>query len=151
MRAGKRPHSKEVKMSVEYNKDASIPVPRKYLDFQGFWEGADQGKLMLQKCGDCGEFRHIPKPMCPECHSVEKEWTQVSGKGTVYSWVTYNESPHPAFKAPYSVVLVELEEGMRIVSNLVDVKSDEIEIGMPVEVTFDEVAEGVTLPKFKKA
>ena len=138
-------------MSVEYNKGESIPVPRKYLDFQGFWEGADQGKLVLQKCADCGEWCQIPKPMCPKCHSVEKEWTQVSGKGFVYSWVTYHESPHPAFKAPYSVVLVELEEGMRIVSNLVDVKPDEIEIGMPVKVTFDEVAEGVTLPKFKKA
>jgi uncharacterized OB-fold protein len=74
----------------------------------------------------------------------------VSGKGVVYSWVTYNESPHPAFKVPYSVVLVELEEGMRIVSNLVDVNPDEIKIGMPVEVTFDKITEEVTLPKFKK-
>jgi uncharacterized OB-fold protein len=138
-------------MSVEYNKGETIPVPRKYLDFEGFWTGADQGKLVLQKCSDCGEWCHIPKPMCPNCHSVEKEWVPVSGKGTVYSWVTYNESPHPAFKVPYSVVLVELSEGMRIISNLVDVDPDEIEIGMPVEVTFDEITEGVTLPKFKKA
>jgi len=137
-------------MSVEYNKGESIPVPRKYLDFEGFWTGADQGKLVLQKCADCGEWRHIPKPMCPKCHSVEKEWVPVSGKGVVYSWVTYHESPHPAFKTPYSVVLVELEEGMRIVSNLVDVTPDEIEIGMPVEVTFDKITEEVALPKFKK-
>ncbi len=74
----------------------------------------------------------------------------VSGKGIVYSWVTYHESPHPAFKAPYSVVLVELEEGMRIVSNLVDVTPDEIEIGMEVSVVFDAVTEEMTLPKFKK-
>jgi uncharacterized OB-fold protein len=138
-------------MSVEYNKGETIPVPRKYFDFEGFWQGVDQGKLVLQKCSDCGEWCHIPKPMCPNCHSVEKEWVPVSGKGTVYSWVTYNESPHPAFKVPYSVVLVELSEGMRIISNLVDVDPDEIEIGMPVEVTFDEITEGVTLPKFKKA
>ena len=137
-------------MSLEYNKGESIPVPRKYLDFEGFWTGVDQGKLLLQKCADCGEWRHIPKPMCPKCHSVEKEWVPVSGKGVVYSWVTYKESPHPAFKTPYSVVLVELEEGMRIVSNLVDVKPDEIAIGMPVEVTFDKITEEVTLPKFKK-
>jgi uncharacterized OB-fold protein len=138
-------------MSVEYNKGESIPVPRKYLDFQGFWQGADEGKLVLQKCGGCGTWCHIPQPMCPKCHSVEKGWAPVSGKGVVYSWVTYHESPHPAFKVPYSVVLVELEEGVRIVSNLVDVKPDEIEIGMPVEVTFDQITEGVTLPKFKRA
>ncbi len=138
-------------MSLGYNKDVSIPVPRKYLDHQGFWQGVDQGKLVLQKCGECGEWCHLPRPMCPKCHSVEKQWAQVSGRGVVYSWVTYHESPHPAFKAPYSVVLVELEEGMRIVSNLVDVKANEIEVGMPVEVTFEEIKEGVILPKFKKA
>jgi len=138
-------------MSVEYNKGESIPVPRKYLDFEGFWQGADQGNLVLQKCVDCGAWCHTPKPMCPNCHSVEKEWVPVSGKGVVYSWVTYQESPHPAFKAPYSVVLVELEEGMRIVSNLVDVKPDDIKIGMAVEVTFDKITDEVTLPKFKRA
>jgi uncharacterized protein len=138
-------------MSVEYNAAEPIPVPRKYLDFLGFWQGADEGKLVLQKCGGCGAWCHIPQPMCPQCHSVERRWAEVSGRGRVYSWVTYHESPHPAFKAPYSVVLVELEEGMRIVSNLVDVRPDEIEIGMPVEVTFDKVAEGVVLPKFKRA
>jgi len=88
--------------------------------------------------------------MCPQCNSVEKEWAAVSGKGIVYSWVTYHESPHPAFKAPYSVVLVELEEGMRLVSNLVDVPHDEIEFGMKVEVTFDKITDDITLPKFKK-
>ena len=137
-------------MSVEYNDYGSMPVPRKYLDFQGFWNGVDQEKLVLQKCGDCGEFCHIPQPICPKCHSVEKQWVEVSGKGKVYSWVTYHESRHPAFKAPYSVVLVELEEGMRIVSNMVGVKPEEIEIGMPVKVTFDKITEGLTLPKFKK-
>ena len=74
-----------------------------------------------------------------------------SGKGTVYSWVTYRESPHPAFRAPYSVVLVEMEEGVRLVSNMVDARPEEISIGMPVEVVFDDVAEGLTLPKFRKA
>jgi hypothetical protein len=64
--------------------------------------------------------------------------------------VTYLKSPHPAFKAPYSVVLVELNEGVRLVSNMVGVKPDEIFIGMPVEVVFDDISEGLTLPKFRK-
>ena len=88
--------------------------------------------------------------MCPKCQSIEQEWIPAAGKGKVYSWVTYQESPHPAFKAPYTVVLVELDEGVRIVSNMVDVKPDELQIDMPVEVTFDKVAEDITLPKFKK-
>ena len=68
----------------------------------------------------------------------------------MHSWVTYRESPHPGFKAPYSVVLVELEEGMRLISNMVDVGPEDVTIGMSVEVTFDDVAEGLTLPKFRK-
>jgi uncharacterized OB-fold protein len=68
----------------------------------------------------------------------------------VHSWVTYRESPHPAFKAPYSVVLVELEEGVRLISNMIDTGPEEISIGMPVEVVFDDVAEELTLPKFRK-
>jgi uncharacterized OB-fold protein len=89
--------------------------------------------------------------MCPRCRSLEREWSPATGKGTVYSWVTYREAPHPGFKAPYSVVLVELEEGVRLVSNLVDVGPEEIAIGMPVEVVFDQVNEETFLPKFRKA
>ena len=89
--------------------------------------------------------------MCPKCRSLEKEWSPSSGKGTIHSWVTYQEAPHPGFKAPYSVVLVELEEGVRLVSNLVDVKPEEITMGMPVEVVFDQVTEEMVLPKFRKA
>jgi uncharacterized OB-fold protein len=138
-------------MSVEYNKDNPIPVPTRHIDHEGFWKGVDDNQLALQKCGDCGAWCHLPQPMCPECLSLEKTWEPVSGKGTVYSWVTYQKSPNPSFKAPYSVVLVELEEGLRMVSNLVDVQPDEIEIGMKVEVTFDKVTDEITLPKFKKA
>jgi len=75
---------------------------------------------------------------------------RAAGSGYTYSFVTYRESPHPAFKAPYSVVLVEMEEGVRLVSNMVDIEPNEISIGMPVEAVFDEVAEDITLPKFRK-
>ncbi len=68
----------------------------------------------------------------------------------MYSWVTYRNSPHLSFKAPYSVVLVELDEGMRLVSNMTGVKPEEIYIGMPVEVVFDDISENLTLPKFRK-
>ncbi len=137
-------------MQAQQNNDGTIPVPIKYLDYQGYWDSIDNGKLALQKCGKCNEWCHVPQPICPNCQSLDRKWEAVSGKGTVYSWVTYNESSNPAFKAPYSVVLVELAEGLRLISNLVDVKPDEIEIGMKVEVVYEKVSDELTLPKFKK-
>ncbi|TET13496.1 MAG: Zn-ribbon domain-containing OB-fold protein [Dehalococcoidia bacterium] len=120
-------------------------------DNMGFWEGIKRHELVFQRCQECGTWLHPPRPVCPKCRSLEKEWAHSTGKGTVYSWVTYLESPHPSFKAPYSVVLVEMEEGVRLVSNMVDIRPQEISIGMPVEVVFDDIAEGLTLPKFRKA
>jgi len=114
-----------------------------------FWEGVKRHELVLQRCKDCGKFLHLPRPMCPKCRSLETEWVPSSGKGHIYSWVTYRKSPHPAFQAPYSVVLVELEEGVRLVSNMTDCTPEEIHIGMPVEVVFEDLAEDLTLPKFK--
>ena len=137
-------------MSVQYDLEHPIPVPPMIWENIGFWEGVKEHKLVFQRCRDCGTWVHPPRPTCPKCHSFEKEWAPSSGRGIVHSWVTYRESPHPGFKAPYSVVLVELEEGMRLISNMVDVGPEDVTIGMSVEVTFDDVAEGLTLPKFRK-
>ena len=137
-------------MSIHYDAAHPVPMPPILWDNMGFWEGVNRRELVFQKCKQCGTWLHPPRPACPACHSFEKEWVPSSGKGTVYSLVTYLESPHPSFKAPYSVVLVEMEEGVRIVSNMVDVAPGDISIGMPVEVVFDEVAEGLVLPKFRK-
>lgn len=142
-------------MTVEYNSEQRIPHPALwgvlYRSSGPFWESIKNKKLSMQRCKGCGAWLNPPRPMCPKCRSTEQEWVAVKGKGTVYSHVTYQDSPHPAFKAPYSVVLVELEEGPRIISNMVDSKTEEITIGMPVEVVFEEVADDLTLPKFKKA
>ncbi len=128
------------------------PIPGPDLDSEPFWEGTKQHKLLIQKCGDCGELRHPPQPACPSCHSLNSEWQEASGKGTVYSYVIQQHPTHPFFRnVPYNVVLVELEEGTRFVSNLVDVEPDQIEIGMPVEVFFDDVDPEATLPKFRVA
>lgn len=138
-------------MSVHYDPDHPIPVPPEIWENIGFWDGVKEHKLVFQKCRQCGRWVHPPRPTCPKCGSFEKEWAPSSGKGMVYSWVTYLDSPHQGFKAPYSVVLVEMEEGVRLISNMVDTGPDEISIGMPVEVVFDDVSEGLTLPKFRKA
>jgi len=137
-------------MSMQYDTGHPVPMPPILWDNMGFWEGIKRHELVFQKCKECGTWLHPPRPVCPNCRSFEKEWARSTGKGTIHSWVTYLESPHPSFKAPYSVVLVELDEGVRLVSNMVDIKPEEISIGMPVEVVFDDIAEGLTLPKFRK-
>jgi hypothetical protein len=137
-------------MTIQYNPEQPIPMPAIMWDNQGFWEGVKRHELVFQKCKGCGVLIHPPRPVCPKCRSVEKEWAPSKGRGKVHSWVTYLESPHPSFKAPYAVVLVELDEGVRIISNMVDVKPEEIETGMLVEVVFDDISEELTLPKFKK-
>lgn len=137
-------------MSMKDDAKHHIPMPPMLWDNMGFWEGIKGHELVFQKCKQCDAWAHPPRPMCPRCRSLEKEWSPSTGKGIICSWVTYRQSLHPGFKVPYSVVLVELEEGVRVVSNMVDVKPEEIYIGMPVEVVFEDVAEDLTLPKFKK-
>jgi uncharacterized OB-fold protein len=82
---------------------------------------------------------------------MDSEWVAVSGEGTISSWVTYAESPHPAFGSPHTVVLVELAEGPRVVSNVVGVAPGELEVGLPVRVVFDDVDDELTLYKFERA
>ena len=137
-------------MDTGLENNGQPPVPTKYLDYMGFWEGLDEEKLNIQKCGSCGTFCHPPQPICPDCRTIDRTWEAVSGKGRVYSWVTYQDSPHPGFKAPYTVVLVELDEGVRMVSRMVDVNPDDIETGMTVRVTFQKVTDEMVLPLFKK-
>ena len=113
-----------------------------------FWEGTAQGELRIQKCNSCGHLRHPPRPMCPVCRSVDRGWTTMSGKGTIWSYVV----PHPPLLAPYSdlapynVIVVELEENpnLRFVGNLVsgpdgalnEIDPHSIVIGEPVKVLF---------------
>jgi len=137
-------------MSVDYDAGHPIPAPTVHPDNQGFWDGVMRQELVIQRCGSCGAWAHPPRPMCPECRSPKREWSRAKGKGTVVSFVTYRQSVHPGFKVPYSVVLVELEEGVRLVSNLQGVKPEEIRIGMPVEAVFERINEEVVLPKFRK-
>jgi uncharacterized OB-fold protein len=90
--------------------------------------------------------------MCPDCYCFDMEWPQVSGKGKIYTWVVDHRGFHPAFKdeVPYAVVIVELNEGVRMVSRMVDTKPEELKFGLPVEVVFDDVTDEITLPMFKR-
>lgn len=142
-------------MTVRYDPDHQVPHPALwgvlYRSSTPFWDAVKGHELKLQRCAECKHWLAPPRPMCPACQSRESEWVPVSGRGTVHSFVTYRESPHPAFVAPYSVVLVELEEGVRLVSNPDGIEPDELEIGMPVEIVFGDVDDALTLFKFKRA
>jgi uncharacterized OB-fold protein len=128
-----------------------LPVPEP--DNQPFWDALRAGELRIQRCVDCDTLQHPPQPICPRCPDSPQEWALMSGRGEVYSYVVTHQPTNPAFrdKTPFATVIVELAEGPRLVSNLVDVAPDAIEIGMPVEVVFHPVTEEITLPLFRRA
>ena len=137
-------------------KDYSKPVPRIRELTEGFWQGCNKHELRVQQCKHCGVFRFPPQAMCAQCHSTDTQWTRVSGKGSIYSYImpsrtSPGELPAKGFDYPYVVALIELADagGVRMASNIVDCAAQDVEIGMPVEVVFDDVSDEITLPKFR--
>ena len=114
-------------------------------DTQFFWDGLRGGRLLIQRCAQCGRLRHPPRPMCPSCNSLDKDAIEASGRGRVYSFVMPQHPPDPFIVGRYIVALVELEEGVRIVSNLRDVDLGDVTIGMAVEVAFETFDADVVL------
>lgn len=131
--------------------ELSKPVPSVTPQMAPFFEGARQGQLMVQRCGECGMMRFPAQELCANCLSSRAGWVEVSGRGEVYSFNVMHQVYHPGFAAevPYAVVVVKLEEGPKLVSNLVGVKPHEIKCGMPVDVVFEKLNDQVTLPKFR--
>jgi uncharacterized OB-fold protein len=125
------------------------PRPAQTRDNAFFWQGVAEGRLLIQRCDGCGRLRHPPGPMCPSCHSLEWSAREASGRGRVYSFVVAHHPPIPPFEYPNLIALIELEEGTRLVSNLVGVDPSEAEIGMPVEVVFEAVDPELVLPLFQ--
>ena len=135
----------------QYNK----PVPTPQPESEFYWEKAKGHQLWLRKCNDCQNAYFYPRDICPKCFSRNTTWVQSSGKGTLYTFAIVHRAPSPAFRddAPYVVAMVDLEEGARMPTNLVGVEPDpsKIKVGMPVEVTFEDITETISLPKFKPA
>ncbi len=118
-----------------------------------FYAWCKQGELRFQRCADCGAWRHVPREMCARCGSWQWEWTRSSGRGTVFTWTVVSVALHPAFadEVPLAPAVIEMEEGVRLLSQVVDCPPEELEIGLPVEVVFDELTPEVTLPRFRRA
>jgi uncharacterized protein len=129
----------------------TVPTPVPNPDNAGFWDACRQGELRLQRCTQCGGWRHHPRPMCPECGSLSYEWAKASGRGIVHTFTIVHRPTLPAFedRLPYNVIAVRLDEGVFMVSNLVDCPPEELCIGLAVEVVFEPLSEEITLPKFR--
>jgi len=118
-------------------------------DDEFFWSGVKEGRLLVRKCAGCQRLQHPPSPMCPACGSLEWDVQELSGRGSLHSWIL---SRHPTAPDDMTriVALVELDEGVRLVSNLSEVDAADVENGMLLEVVFDEI-DGVVLPQFRAA
>ncbi len=134
---------------MSYNK----PLPELDDINRPFWEAAHQGRLCLQKCSDCDHVRYPVSHVCPNCLSYDSEWTEVSGKGEVYSYIVFHQKYNAAFEGdlPYNVALIQLDEGPRMISNVTGVANDAVKVGDRVQVTFDRVTDEISIPRFTPA
>lgn len=133
-----------------YAKPVPVPDP----DTEPFWDGCRRGKLLLQRCSGCSQYRFPPAGDCPHCGSGRASWVESSGRGTVFSWiVVVHPVPREIYGAdvPYVVALVELDEGTRIATNIVGCAPERVHAGMPVVVSFERVSDELVLPKFRPA
>lgn len=138
-------------MSEPIAKSVAKPLPKPAPESLPYWQAAAQHRLELPQCDSCAKHWHPPSRSCPHCLSDKFHWSQVSGRGKVFSFVIYDRVYHPAFatEVPYVVGLVELEEGPRILSNIIGIAPEEVGCEMKVQVVFDDVAADVSVPKFK--
>lgn len=132
--------------------EALKPLPSPDIDSKPFWDSCKEHAMALQRCASCKRFRYPPRSLCPYCHSVEAAWRAISGRGRVYVSLVMCRSYGPAWNrdVPYNISMIELEEGVRIWSNVIDCSPDEVKIGDLVTITYDDVTEAVTLPKFHR-
>ncbi|WP_370248200.1 Zn-ribbon domain-containing OB-fold protein [Nocardioides sp.] len=116
-----------------------------------FWEGTLAGELRLQRCNACEALRHPPGPACPECGALDRGHVVASGRGTVFSYVIHRHPPVPGKELPILLAVIDLDEGLRMVGEIVDLPEEELEIGLRVQVDFAPVDDELSLPIWRKA
>ena len=127
---------------------ADRPVPHPTELSAPHWDGARAGRLMVQRCEACRRYVFTPRHVCPGCLGDTLAWVESSGLGQVYSYTVIHRPPHPAFQPPYCAAIVELDEGWRMVTNIVGLAPEAVRVGLAVQVDFLEVGEAV-LPVFR--
>ena len=135
---------------MELQKPAKpLPIPTE--DSREYWEGCRRHELLVQSCNSCGKPQFYPRALCSHCFSTDLGWIQATGRGTVYSFTTVYRAPSPAFtsEVPYVIALIDLDEGVRMMSRLVDCDPEAVKVGGSVEVTFRDESPEISLPMFK--
>lgn len=129
------------------------PAPGFDWETRFYWEGCGRGELWLQRCRGCGTLRHRPRALCPKCLSDDTEYVRASGRGTVHTFTVTHQNHAPAFRAacPYVLAYVELEEGPRLLTNVVGCEPADVRIGLPVVVDFTEPEGEIAVPRFRPA
>ncbi len=127
-----------------------LPEPDAFTE--PYWQAAGEGRLLLRHCGDCGRTHHYPREFCPACWSESVEWVEASGRATLYTWSVIHRNDLPPFgtRTPYTAAVVDLAEGPRMMTEVVECAQEDLAIGMDLEVTFRE-AEGFQVAVFRPA
>ena len=128
-----------------------LPTPEG--DTLEFWEAAKAERLLIKRCEDCGAFSYYPRPFCPSCWSERVVWHEASGKATLYTWSVIYNNDQPPFRerVPYVAAVVDLEEGPRMMTNVVDTPFEDLSVGMALTVTFMPISDDYTIPVFVPA
>ena len=127
-----------------------ITRPMVNRDSRFFWDGTAVGELRIQRCNACGELRFPPGPACRGCEAYDQGHVVAAGTGTVFSYVVHRHPPVPGKELPIVLALIDLDEGVRMVGEVVDVPDDEIEIGQRVRVDFHRIDDELTLPVWRR-
>ena len=129
------------------------PVPRPTTETRPFWDGCRRGELLIQTCADCGHRQFYPRAYCMRCTGEHLAWTRATGRGSVHSFTVVHRAPTAAFKddVPYVVAIIDLDEGVRMLSTVVGCTPDQVSFGMQVTVVFEALDDDVALPKFQPA
>jgi uncharacterized OB-fold protein len=130
--------------------EASLPAPVANADSLPYWNAARERRLLIRRCKDCAQLHFMPRHLCPACWSDRLEWVDAKGTGTVHSYTIVRRAPLPAFapRVPYVVALIELDEGPRMMANVLGAEALGIRIGSRVTVTFEDRGGGAALPQF---
>jgi uncharacterized OB-fold protein len=131
----------------------TVPVPLPSPESEPFWAAARERRLVAPRCRSCGFLWFPPTAMCPSCGSVDRDWMALSGRGKVFSFTVIHRVYDAAFadRVPYVVAVIELEEGQRILSNVIGIPPDQVRCDMAVRVTFDDRRGDVVIPQFAPA
>jgi len=128
-----------------------LPTPD--AETQPFWDGARESRLLIRRCNSCGEAHFYPRPFCPRCWSDDVVWEEASGRATLYTWSVVYRNDLPPFgeRVPYVAAVVDLAEGPRMLTNVVDCEFDALVVDMDLEVGYRPISDEVTIPVFHPA